>query len=210
MCVNHLEIEGNSTINSEAIKALSGISSGMNMLKINRQKVESALSQNPYLKLVDIERRFPDTVVLHVYEREERAVVEYLGAYIGVDENGTVLRTIVQPDPEALVVSGMDVKGVASGEILQSEDKQKVESLCALLQYLVASERLDSVGAIQLEDTQNAALSLRSGYTLKLGQVEELETKFIWVDTMLPVLAEKGLKTGTLNVTSSKNATYSP
>lgn len=211
LCVNHLEVEGNDKINAEAIKALSGIAPGMNMLKIRFDEVSGAIARNPYLKLEGIERQFPDTVILHVYERKQRAVVDYLGAYICVDENGTILKTDAAPDLNTYMkVTGLEVSGVRAGEELECKNKMQTEALCALLQYLVASNRLSSVSLADMSDLNALTLELRSGYQVKLGKADGLETKFLMIDTMLSELDKRNLKTGTLDVTGTKNATYSP
>ena len=211
LCVNNLEIQGNKNIKAEAIKALSGITPGMNMLKINAKDVAKALARNPYIKLEDIERQFPDTVILHVYERKQRAVADYLGAYICIDENGTILKTEAAPDLTAYPeITGLEISGVRAGEALECKDEGQAAILCTLLQFLVASDRLPSIASMDLSDPYNITLSLRSGFLVKLGKAEKLETKFLWIDTMFPVLAQRGFHSGTLDVTGSKSATYSP
>ncbi|MFZ5975485.1 MAG: cell division protein FtsQ/DivIB [Bacillota bacterium] len=211
LCVNNLKVEGNKKISAEAIKALSGITHGMNMLKINAKDVAKALSRNPYIKLEDIERQFPDTVILHVYEREQRAVVDYLGAYICIDENGTILKTDPSPDLKTYPkVTGLEISGVRAGEALECKDNTQTTALTTLLQFFVRSKRLSSIASIDLGDPYNIVLGLRSGFSVRLGKAKELDTKFLWVDTMLPVLTQKGKKSGTLDVTGTKSATYSP
>lgn len=211
LCVNNLEVEGNKRISAEAIKSLSGITPGENMLKVNARDVAEALSRNPYIKLEDIERQFPDTVILHVSERRQRAVVDYLGAYICIDELCTILKTEVSPSLKKLPkVTGMDVSGVKAGEVLECGDVTQTRALCSLLEFFVLDKRISKVASIDMEDTNAITLTLRSGFDVKLGKAEDLETKFLWVDAMLPELARRDLKTGTLDVTGTKCATYSP
>lgn len=211
LCVNNLEVEGNRRISAEAIKSLSGITPGENMLKVNARDVAKALSRNPYIKLEDIERRFPDTVILHVYERKQRAVVDYLGAYLCIDELCTILKTDATPNLKAVPkVTGMDVSGVKAGEVLECGDGTQTKALCSLLEFLVGDKRIAKVASIDLSDPNAIAMTLRSGYDIRLGKAEDLETKFLWVDAMLPELARRGLDTGTLDVTGTKCATYSP
>lgn len=210
LCVNHLEVEGNQAVSAEAVKSLSGIKPGMNMLKINFDEVAADLSRNPYLELRDIERRFPDTVVIHVNERRERAVVEHLGAYVCIDENGTILRTAAQPAAGSVTVTGMGLQGVKAGERIKCKAEEKADSLCLVLQFLVADDRLDKVGGIDMRDASGIKLTLKAGYAVLLGDAADISEKFRWVDAMLPVLAEKGFDSGTLNVTSLSGATYAP
>lgn len=210
LCVNHLEVEGNQAVSAEAVKALSGIKPGMNMLKISFDEVAAALSRNPYIELRDIERQFPDTVILHVYERRERAVVEHLGAYVCIDEHGTILRTAAQPGAGSIRVTGMGLQGVKAGERIKCKVGQKPDSLCRILQFLVDGKRLDTVTGIDMRDVSDIKLTLKAGYAVLLGDAADIPEKFRWVDAMLPVLAEKGYDSGTLNVTSISGATYSP
>lgn len=211
LCVNNLEVKGNKRISAEAIKALSGIAPGQNILKVNAKDVASALSRNPYIKLEDIERQFPDTVILHVFERKQRAVVDYLGAYICIDELGTILKTDASPDLKAFPkITGLDISGVQAGEVLECRDETQTMALCSLLEFLVAKKRISSVASVDMGDTGNIKLRLRSGYDVMLGKAEDLETKFLWVDAMLPELAQRSLESGTLDVTGTKSASYTP
>jgi len=99
---------------------------------------------------------------------------------------------------------------VKAGERIKCKVGQKPDSLCRILQFLVDGKRLDTVTGIDMRDVSDIKLTLKAGYAVLLGDAADIPEKFRWVDAMLPVLAEKGYDSGTLNVTSISGATYSP
>ena len=148
-------------------------------------------------------------------------LIDEIGQYIGdnsqlmlnlqtvAEELGTILKTDASPDLKAFPkITGLDISGVQAGEAIECRDETQTMALCGLLEFLVAHKRISSVASIDMGDTGNIKLRLRSGYDVMLGKAEDLETKFLWVDAMLPELAQRSLESGTLDVTGTKSATY--
>ena len=53
-------------------------------------------------------------------------------------------------------------------------------------------------------------LSTSIGVTIRLGNDDNLEQKFVWIDTLLPRLEQEGRRYGTLDVSGTSGASFIP
>ena len=53
-----------------------------------------SIFQNPYVKMIKINRVLPDKVVIDIIERDIMAYVPYVGSYLNIDEEGMILEII--------------------------------------------------------------------------------------------------------------------
>lgn len=106
------------------------------------EKINEKVAENPnfaYLKVVNIETRFPNKFVIHVTEREELFAVEHAGQTLICDRDFRVLRKtedFESTQSNAVLLSGLSIsnEAVAVGDFLDIEQVVMKKFLSAMLQ----------------------------------------------------------------------------
>ena len=95
--IKNIEVEGNSKISSEQIKALLQINSTTNIFEESNNKVNAKLKENKYIEKADVRRILPSTLKVNVVEREVEYLLEYANSYAYTDKNGNILEVSANP-----------------------------------------------------------------------------------------------------------------
>ncbi|MGQ9537724.1 MAG: cell division protein FtsQ/DivIB [Actinomycetota bacterium] len=107
--VRRIEVEGNRRLGEDYLRAISGITPGTHLLKVDAEAVKRALLAEPYVERVEVRRRFPDTVVIKVTERIPVGCIDQNGRYHLVDRNGVVLESAESPLEGIPMLTGLVV-----------------------------------------------------------------------------------------------------
>lgn len=212
LIVKKIEVQGTTKIDSQEIIKTSKIEEGSNMMLVKQAEISQRLiSKYPNLLLTDIERQFPDTIILHVREREGIAAIDYQGNMILIDETGTRIVFDGEVDTKDVIeVKGLNAMLAKQGYLIECENKQKLDDLITLLSFLSSNDRLGYVESIDISAKSDVVLTLRLGYKLEIGRIENLDTKFLWMDAIIEKLMDLKKTGGTITVTGEKSAYYSP
>lgn len=82
-------------VNSARIQTVKDIldkQTGKNLLFCKTDEIKAEIEKDPYIEVVSIVKRYPDTLEVKIENRKELYVVEQDGAYYVLSENGIVLR----------------------------------------------------------------------------------------------------------------------
>ena len=69
---------------------------------------------------------------------------------------------------------------------------------------------LDKYESIDLSDTNKVMIDSKAGFQINFGQGDNYAEKTGWISKMLDSLAKETVKTGTIDVSSGKFATFRP
>ena len=121
--VRNVEIHGLSYLNERDVLDASGIGMDGNILFFDSEDVQARVEAMPYVKSCRVELKFPDTVALHIVEREPYATLMLNSLSYALDEEGVVLRAYA---PTEMPISPFftEVAGthfVQEGEVLEQE-----------------------------------------------------------------------------------------
>lgn len=207
--VRVLKVEGNVNVDTATVQALSGIQYNQKMMDVHSEQVAKGLSANPFVELKSVERCFPDTVVLHIWERQAAAKVGHLTGYLLIDKECNVLETVEISNlrPEIL---GMQVLTVTMGEPLVVSDPLQIEALADVMQALDTYQFGSWFTTIDVANPVAIQLGTSYGITVNIGTCEDMEEKLAWTQTALPQLVKEGKNSGRLDVSSGKSASYIP
>lgn len=120
--VRRVEVEGNRRLSDDYLRAISGITQDTHLLKMDVAAVERAVMAEPYVKEVEVKRRFPDTVILQVTERVPVGYLVQNGRYHLVDGDGVVVESPDSPPEGIPVITGMEVPVLFPGARLEDPD----------------------------------------------------------------------------------------
>ena len=179
--VNHIDISGNKSYNSDEVIAASGIELGDNLFFINRQAATArALKRLPYIETVQIERRLPNRIVIKITESTALAYVKTEGSYIALDHNAKVLGEISADDIKSLIsIEGIVPSSAETGSILatDTEDSPKVTYLASVLKAVSAWEIENDITYIDMSNISNPSFDYLERFTVRLGRNENVESK---------------------------------
>jgi cell division protein FtsQ len=208
--IHNVLIEGTTYVSNEELIQLSGIREGENIFFLDTALVKQRIESNPMLLVSSVIRKYPDTVLLEIIERNPTAVVEYMGSYGVLDEQGRVLRIESSlPAGNYPLLTGLRLTQVEVGKAVGIDNKKQVSAMNTILTAFSSANALTDIAEINLVDTLSIEMVSRTGITIQLGDEEDMSSKANLVKQMLPGLQEKGYSGGKLLV-DANGASYIP
>jgi cell division protein FtsQ len=175
----HVTIVGNQATTDQQILDASGMLAHPALLDIDAARVDEAIEQLPWIERAVLTRKWPDSVLITVTERNPVAKFGDGTRLFGVvDETGRLLEISSSP-PKGLVPLRIPTIDIAPGAQLPRAD--------AVLALVAAAVPESILGEIRtLEGTSTGVVAvLRSGAKAELGQATELAAKMTALATML-------------------------
>lgn len=129
--VRSIEVVGTQGYEPNDSKVLedSLLATGINIFSVSENKVtENIEAKNPYLKVVLVERKFPDKVIIHVTERTEQFFMRVSGdKYAILDRELKILNVIDSVSAELTEIKGHIPEGLtteSAGAFLSRSDSK--------------------------------------------------------------------------------------
>ena len=209
--VDTIRVEGNSAVKSEYIVSICGVEKGQHMITLDRDKIKQNIERDPFLTLQNVDIKLPDQITLRVTERKRAAVVLFADKFIVIDKNGYILEIKGEmEDIDYPVISGFNVTAFDLGAKIKSDDSYKLSVMSKILSGLSTYDLSKVIAEIDLSNINSIKLTSREGMNVKFGQSDRISDKLQWVSEVMKVLKKEGKATGTIDVTASEFATYSP
>ena len=211
--VRSITVEGNRTISAEEVIRLSGITEGMNTLALDQEAVERGVESNRYLSFVCVDVKLPDKLVIQVRERTPAAVIKYCGILYTADNRGMILEESLDTDmahPGLVAVEGMDIRVCEVGRQLVLNKTVQMEVYATALLELKVMSAMDQILELDLSDMDNLFLVSTDGYSVRLGNADNLHAKLRAMLMTLDWLRQEGYGAGTVDVSVPVNPTYIP
>lgn len=93
--VKKVMVEGSSIYTESEIITASGVSTGENLILMDKDKVRKNISEKlPFAGTIELSNKFPDKLVIKVTDTSIKCAVEYNGEYVLINEDGKVLGTV--------------------------------------------------------------------------------------------------------------------
>ena len=161
------------------------------------------------LKCVNIETELPSTLVITVEERQGRLVTDYGGSIVLMDSEGCVMSiTRELPDSECLYITGLSPSDAAPGRRIGA-NTQRINAMCAVLTAIDRTGCAEYISELNVDKTDSLYMFSRTGIHVMLGDIDDLESKLVWMKYALSDLESRGETSGKLDVTSGSQADYS-
>jgi cell division protein FtsQ len=107
--VKNIEVSGATHTSREALATVTSAFVGVNLFKLDIDRVQAELRALPWVSHIEIEKKLPDTLRIQVTERTPWALVQTAGSLRYADENGATFAPLSPSvgDPDLpLVVAG--------------------------------------------------------------------------------------------------------
>jgi cell division protein FtsQ len=172
--VENIIVVNNRIVNSEEIISSSKINMGINIFTLNTKKIGTNVLSNPYILKADIIRKFPNTILISVVEREAAFYIEDNNKFIILDKNGVVLEIKDNVNNMNLTkLEGLDVSNFAIGKVIPKADNRELE-LISLMTDLISLNKINKSGinitSVNIADAHNVQV-LCNNMLLKLGNI---------------------------------------
>lgn len=186
--IKNIIVEKNEKISTEQIISLSKIEKDINMFKVSIIDTINAINEDPYVKKVEVKRKFPDTIKLIVTERKPIFVLEHGSSYAYIDNQGYILEISANNEGEMTKIKGYETKeeDILPGNRLEENDLEKLSTAIKIVASAKNNEIDKIITTINIEDENDYSLYIESkGKTVYLGDCTSLDTRMLYVKVIL-------------------------
>ncbi|MEL7565381.1 MAG: FtsQ-type POTRA domain-containing protein [Dehalobacterium sp.] len=174
--VASIQVIGAKQVKEADIIALSGLTKGENIFKIDKAEAEKKISTNSMVAGVQIDKQLPRRVKIIIQERIPVALVPVTGGLMQIDIDGFVLRKDSVLSQDALpIITGLDFSDtLAVGKKLESE--KLVMGLKMIAQMDTTAKK--EIAEIDVFDPQKLRAFTVQGAEVRLGNGDSFQEKF--------------------------------
>lgn len=178
--IENIEVNGNKTVTSNYIISATDTLYGENILKMNKFNIIDKINALPSIEETDIKRKWPNTIVITVKEKEATAEVDFYGSKLLLSENGDVISVITDNLVTGLpVLEGITIKDVVTGEKVKCKEEEKLKKYLEVLKKLKENGMLNDV--IKLSEKEGFLVHFDVGHVAFLGDTDNLPRKLEWL-----------------------------
>ncbi len=207
--IREIEIDGTQKVNYLEVVHLSGIEYMSNIFTVDLKDVKLKIEQNPLLKVTEIKRKLPDTILITIEEREPIAAIKSQDKYVVINKNCITLEVAeVSSKPVNIEVLGTAVNSYQLGDEISLIKDIHLKKLKQLFNALADAQIQNYIATIDISFTENIKLYAKDGYEIQIGNTNNIENKCLWIKTMIPKLIEEGREGGVLYITNVDSAHY--
>lgn len=181
--VSNVEVSGTRLIEPAIIAAASAVE-GENILTLDSGGVRQRLLGVPLVKSVEVSRRFPNTVLISVEEREPWGYWESGGGRYVIDQEGIVLNRGLPAEGAPLVMQLEGGRLLHAGDSVDPDALYLTKTLRMRLSEAVSANRLPAV-AFEFRDKDGLTVTLRSGLRVTFGDSQDLDFKLAALKAVL-------------------------
>ena len=195
-------IHGTNQLTEEEIIKLAGSEPPFNFFNVSFSRLQDALDHDIRFQNAKIAYRWPAGMEVTVEEREPALyVANSYRSYLQLDYNGLIINvTTGIPDARAPLLVGVQCGNVFLGDPVGNDS---VMQILKFLQLLDGDAR-DRIAEIAVDDRQEARLSLRGSFNIKLGPVAALPEKAPVFMTVFNEIKNKNIQAEYIDLTFAK------
>jgi len=176
--VSQIIINSNDFIEDEKIIMASGIISGENIFKINIKNAKENLLFHPYIKDAVIKRKMPNKIIIDITERKQVLLINFIGSYLYIDNEGKILNILSENTDENLpVVYGLNIKNPQIGENVIYVDEEISVDIQNFFDIFIESKLVENVSTIEFIDNSKVNFELKNGTKVAFGTMDNVKYK---------------------------------
>jgi len=187
--VEKIIIEGLQQIPENEIERLTTEAVGQNLFLLEQDRLKQNVLLHPLVESIEIKRKLPKTLVLHIKERTPIALVVVSRGVVEVDGKGMFLRRREGwPDKSYPMINGISIPDTAGpGQELELPGLQAA----LLLLGQAPPELAPLIGEIFVNPIQQMTLFLNNGVEVRLGKTNDWTVK---LKALYDLLNDSGYK----------------
>ena len=208
--VRNVDVVGNQSVSADAVLRASGIRLGTRLGAVDADAVRTNVDATGVLAFVKLERRYPVSVLLTVRERSRDAMILQAGKLVLLDSEGFVVSAGDSAPAESIpYITGLKPTACRLGAQLDVSPT-RLEAFTTVLNALKARGGMAYTSELDLTTPTDIRIITRTGVTVLLGDVANMENKVAWMVGALQDLERRGETLGRLDVSSGTRADFLP
>lgn len=96
--VESITVKGSSRFSADEIVAMAGLDNKSNLVAVSQKKIETSLQATGWVRKVDVDKKWPNSITLVVSERKPVAMIQLDGLMSYVDSRGHVFALVAADD----------------------------------------------------------------------------------------------------------------
>lgn len=208
----HVQVVGIVNRAPREVITLAGLAEGDNILLLDKEKIRDGINRDRYLIFQDMQRDYPDGLILKVYERIPRVNMQFMGVQYTLDGEGMVLEQTqtLLPEEGLLAVTGMEITKSVLGRLIACRQEAQLAAYQQVVGELVLQGAASQISELNLADMDNLYLISVDGYSIRLGDAVDMRAKIGAMRAVIAYLHETGRMRGSIDVSTPVNPTYIP
>ena len=185
--IKNIEVVGNTKLSEDKIIDLSGISDSVNLFKLDKASVKKAIKENAYVENVEINRKFPNKVIIDIKEREAKYMLQFADSYVYINNQGYMLEISNEKIQVPIIVGfTTDLSNIKPGNRINVDDLQKMNMVIKIFETAKTSGIGDLITKIDISNSKNYTIGLEGeGKKVYLGDCSDLNTRIIYLKAIL-------------------------
>lgn len=203
-------IEGEVQASQEEIVRAAKVEFGGHISRVNEDALRANLESSGKYALESVRRKYPNTVILTVRERTKDAVIVNGGQYLVLDSDGYVIEQhAVLPENSGVYVYGLNATSYRIGSRITAPE-DRLTAMKTVLEAVESANAAQYISDIDISDSEQIRITTRTGIVAQMGDLDNLESKMLWLCSAVSDLESRGETRGTLDITSGDKADFKP
>jgi cell division protein FtsQ len=208
--VSDIVVEDSAFLSRQQILELSGIKTGTNIFMVKLSEAEGRIEAHPFVMRADVSRELPNRITISVEERQLVGYLPFMGSYLLVDDEATVISatpdTLVENIP---VFGGLQVKDFEIDRAIAIENRAIFDKIIYISKNITKFMARYSPVHVDISDPESIVLSVADRFKIRLGDTDDLDYKLKYGCTILEKLFEQSAG-GEIDVSESGKAFFRP
>lgn len=209
--LQHLTFDNLNGYAAEDVFRASGLHKNTFLFSVSETEIERRLrTKFPYIEDIEIERELPDTIHLIFTEDNARFYTQMYNEYFIISRS---LRVLARCDSEDELPPGLRklnlpaVSYAVVGHGLEFFDISYAEFLAGIMDIFEDAAVYEKIHELDLSNRYDLSFRYDDRFTFDIGTSENLDTKLLYVKSLVEELDEDD--SGTFTLIGNKMATYS-
>lgn len=205
--VDGIAVAGNEEVSDQEVLELSELRTGMNIFDVHPWFVERRIKKNLYIEDVDVDRKLPNEIVIHVTERSGKAQFKMGKKFVITDNDGMVLE-ISKEERQVTLVDNIQVNGAELEKTIEVEKSDAYEKTMAMIKAMENNDLYFKRINIDGNDVQAYVydtLICKGKYDNVMSSIESDALR-----TVIYNLYQNSIESGVINISSNNYCSFTP
>lgn len=208
--LKEIDLKGNIILTESDIMKITSIELEKNLFQYKIGKLERSIKKNPYIKDVNIKRKFPNKLVINIEENTEDAIIENNNKYVYINKNGKILGEKKDISNKNIpIIKNVKIEEYNVGGNIKLKEETKQNRLLYLLEYLDDNNLKRDIDTITLEK-DSLIMANKDGIDILLNLDSNISYNIKRLSQIMVDLKTKGIKKGSIDLRNKDQAVYSP
>lgn len=207
--LQEVSIKGNKELDSEELLSELDIVKNKNIFSYDTKYVKEQLIQNPYIEDISIKLKLPGTMIISIKEITPVALLKNENSFCYISSNGDKIEDIkdIEENTDKIIV---DINYTNKENSVEFENDETKKRLLYLLDSISDKNINKEVYEISYREENVINLITRNNTKVIIPNDDDLDYNVSRLGKILVDLKSKNKNNGTVDLTDSKYALYSP